>query len=338
MRDFNEIKENLKDINIRGANLDEVTNVNLDLLTKYFDAGENEYLLKKLEEFYIELLNNNTNITPMKIKDGKVIIEKGLIYHSLPPKPQIETLRSISQLGVVATEWFGILESEQEGCFCVFLDEIREGEQKGRKHLIPETNPDILRSSLTQCVMYFDKDNPVVDSLLSFDFFEYQKVKRDNPEKVPELYPEWIVSLYEKIILPCSPASYTFHDSEEGKQYTWHAIPAGIPPQFINGLCINSLSPLNEYLEEIKILFPNATIFNEDKEVIHDPQIQLEQDVCSKGKLETLIEQDIERRRLLEEARRLEAEYKKQLEKKNKETIETIETTNENIGGDIDEQ
>ena len=44
---------------------------------------------------------------------------------------------------------------------------------------------------------------------------------------------------------------------------------------FINGICINTIaSPeLIERVDEISKMFPNAVIFNENKEILHYPLI-----------------------------------------------------------------
>lgn len=278
-KDFNEIKERLQNVNIDGANLWDVKGVNLDLLTNHFEGDEATMeAIRNLQNYYLQILNDDSHVSSMEIKDGKVLITDGKIYHQLGGSIDISKLKSISEIGIVATEWFGILESEQEGFFCTFLNEVKQGQNlRGtRRHLPPEDYPSYSRKELAECTFYFDEKNPVMQELLSLDYFEYQKIKKNAPENLKKLYPQWIIDFYQEINDEQCRFSSTFHDNEAKVQYTWHAIPGGIPPQFINGMCINSLSELNNHIEEIKLLFPNATIFNENRDVIYAPKIDKE--------------------------------------------------------------
>lgn len=76
----------------------------------------------------------------------------------------------------------------------------------------------------------------------------------------------------DSIIEPFSPAGRDFHTKGSLPYCDWSAIPGGIPSALINGICIKNQSYENEYIEKIKSLFPNATIFNGDLEIIYAPE------------------------------------------------------------------
>ena len=92
-----------------------------------------------------------------------------------------------------------------------------------------------------------------------------------HPEKLKEIYPEQLITLYEVVCgAEYMEFSSEFHNETDYVRKTWLAIPFGIPPQLINGICINSQEEPEfiEHLDEISEMFPNATIFNEKREVI----------------------------------------------------------------------
>ena len=50
----------------------------------------------------------------------------------------------------------------------------------------------------------------------------------------------------------------------------YEEIPCGIPSRLVNGLCIKKNDYSEEELEELSSLFPNATIFNNNLEIVHE--------------------------------------------------------------------
>ena len=115
--------------------------------------------------------------------------------------------------------------------------------------------------------------------LINIDFFQYLKVRKEYPEKLEQIYDKNVIELFEEV---CDAQnmdfSATFHDENDYERKSWLAIPMGIPPMLINGICINSVeSPdLLEKINEIAEMFPNAVIFNENKEVLHYPLVNEE--------------------------------------------------------------
>ena len=66
----------------------------------------------------------DTSLLIMEIDDnGNVVIPLNALNHRC--SNSIESLKNISKYGLLASEWFGELESEREGCFCTFLSRMK---------------------------------------------------------------------------------------------------------------------------------------------------------------------------------------------------------------------
>ena len=72
------------------------------------------------------------------------------------------------------------------------------------------------------------------------------------------------------LIEPLSPAGTDMRNKYNSKTNYWSAIPGGIPSRIVNGLCIKKNDYSEEELEELSSLFPNATIFNNNLEIVHE--------------------------------------------------------------------
>ena len=77
-------------------------------------------IMKSIEK----LQNNEFPINPLKVENGVVIVDNGQLFHSF--LASIGTLKAISKAGIVASEWFGILEDEAEAYCCAFLNQLQE--------------------------------------------------------------------------------------------------------------------------------------------------------------------------------------------------------------------
>lgn len=275
--DYRIIEILLEKINLFGRNLEGAGQRSFKPLTSHFENNNPQILehLKFLEEYYFRLFEearlNQKIVKPMQVSDDKVVIKPGTPFHLCVPK--LEVLKNISNGGVLASEWFGILESEQEGIFCTFLNTTIDQNDEETIGFVKDMN---VRKSLGvwgDVALYFDNDNPIMQELMSIDFFKYAYLR--NESKLEELknYPPEIISLYERIIYPSSVAGRYMHNSTSESKF-WRAIPGGIPPQLINGICLNSKKhqDLIERSLEISELFPNATIFDEDKNVLRYPK------------------------------------------------------------------
>lgn len=251
---------------IQGANL-ESQEVEYRLLSEYpFFSDERQEIVKKLEGLYLNLFEESkeTNIKPFPQKDGKAEILPGMINHRC--YNSLDSLRTLSQYGILASEWFGQIESEREGVFCSFVDRIHsEEEHNGRAKVL---NTQRIKSIDNSVVLFLDSANPIMEKLLHLDFFEYVKIKQLSPEKISELYTSEELELFEQIIEPFSPCGRNFHIKNMLPQCDWSAIPGGIPSALVNGICTKTKIYSKEEIDEITKLFPNATIFNGELEII----------------------------------------------------------------------
>lgn len=211
-----------------------------------------------------------TKVTPMETKDGKVVLKLGAPFHRAIQDKQ--AIKNIAAGGILASEWFGAPESAGEGAFCAFLNTVVTQEHLDKTIAFTGYRKQNIRAQhadTRQCVFYFDDTNPIMQTLMQMDYFEYEHVKNNTPEDLPKLYPQEVIDLFDKLIEPNSGGGKTFHDNPEYKFYDWLAIPGGIPPQLINGLCVHSSrEDILEDLSQIQKAFPNATIFDENDNVL----------------------------------------------------------------------
>lgn len=270
---FEEIKNHYGDsFTIEGRNLPP-TKGSFKLLSEHFSKEKDEIMssLKYLEKMYLNAYNqmeNDNSVKPLNVVDGKVVLDDSLYFHRAISDYKI--LKSMSVSGVIASEWFGVLEAELEGRFCTFLNKVLS-EEEVNLNPIPVYkyhNEKFCYGRPGTMVLYFDTSHPLMKRLLEYDFFEYNHQKKINPNRYDEFYPQEIVDLYEDLIIPLSPAGLDFHEKNYLDCYFWKAIPGGIPPQLINGVSIHSKSEIIEHLDELSELLPNAVFFNENSEVL----------------------------------------------------------------------
>lgn len=255
---------------IQGANLGE-KEVEYKLLSDYpFFSDTRQEVVKKLEELYLKYQEDSKNydVKPFPQSDGKVEIKPGMINHRC--SNSLESLRALSKYGILASEWFGQIESEREGVFCAFVDRIHSEDSSNNRAKI--LNLQRLKSISNDIILFFDTANPIMKQLLHLDYFEYEKIKLKNPEKVSEIYTDDEVRLFEQIIEPFSPGGKNYHTNNMLPYSDWSAIPGGIPSELVNGICTKNKSYDKEYIEELAELFPNATIFNGELEIIYYSQ------------------------------------------------------------------
>ena len=257
---------------IEGANLESMS-VEFNNISNYnwTDNIKIKEIIKKLEILYqnVEKESQEQTINLMPINDdGSVILPKNAINHRC--SNSLDSLRNISNYGVLASEWFGLLESEREGCFCTFISRM-----KGEKFplLGSLAEDDYSRLNIGKdVILFFDENNPVMRYLLHLDYFEFEHQKQINPD-YKSLYTSDELKILEELIEPLSPAGKNMRTEYDFKTNYWSAIPGGIPSCFINGICIKNNKYSEEELDEISFLFPNAVIFNSEKKVLRNPYI-----------------------------------------------------------------
>ena len=254
---------------IKGANLGEM-DVELASLSSHILVDDSLLpIIQYLENMYYNLVEQSktSEIHEFPCKDGKVCIMPGMINHSCSNNPDI--LKAIAQYGVLASEWFGVLESEKEGRFCTFIDRIKPDDYRDTWD-----NYRRFKSPGNNVLLFFDMENELMQSLLHLDYFEYEKLKSETPDKISEMYSPEEIALFEKLIEPLSPAGRSFHSPSKSQSrfYYWSAIPGGIPAALVNGVCLRNNQYDEEYIKMITGLFPNATIFDGDLNIIYKPE------------------------------------------------------------------
>lgn len=257
------------EISLNGKNLGRTENCRASRLSNLASESTPEEIknaVYQLEDRYCSLYEKakSSEIHPLPVDDdGNVIINPGQLYHNIASDTSTEFFDSVSSLGLLATEWFGVLESEGEARFCTFLAETLEDDES------PETPPALRytnrKSKRNNIQLYFDMDNPVFQEIVKYDYFGW-KVKNANGEESVKEYPEELQNIYKNLILPLSPSMLPKNLMNPNLPFHyWKALPGGIPPQLINGISINVGNPrFDELVETVSKLFPKATIFTSE--------------------------------------------------------------------------
>lgn len=252
---------------LRGANLGEVDVMYKKLSEWDYYEDQRKDLIKKIENLYFYFSDecNKIKVHSFPQKEGKVKIKEGMIFHRC--SREIESLSNIAKYGIIASEWFGQEESEGEGAFCAFLNRIHDRNITKGEALNNRT----LKTQEEFINLFFDDDNIIMKNILSWDYFKYKKIKNTEPEKLDFLYSKEKREIFDKVIEPDSPGSNCIASLSESNilPYSdWSAIPGGIPAKLVNGICIKNMKYNKKYIEELSKLFPNATIFNSELDVI----------------------------------------------------------------------
>ena len=219
-------------------------------------------LLTFLENLYLSSNKKSIDeeITPFPVENGKVQIPDESVTHAT----SLSQMAGISKGGLLASEWFGELESENEGRFCCFLSKVSQisGGARSRRGIAN---------------LYFDTNSPISRLLFSMDFFAYEKVKANNPDYVEKMFLPEVIDLFETIIEPLSPGGINMY--KFSRTNSWVAIPGGIPSQLVKGIMLSSKEEkLDELVENCSLFFPKAVIFDETYTVLGMPKLISESD------------------------------------------------------------
>lgn len=264
---------------IRGANIGEVS-VELKKISDYdwTDDPKITEIIKKLDILYLNAWNQASEqvVNHMMIDDNNnVIIGEHAVNHRC--SSSLDNLRTIANYGLLASEWFGELESEREGCFCVFVSRMK-GENYPSVGSLAEDDYSRLNIG-NDVILFFDDTNPLMEYLLHLDYFEFEYQKQNNPN-YRSLYTPSELEILEELIEPLSPAGKYMRKPFNTKTNYWSAIPGGIPSFLVNGICVKNNNYSENELDEISTLFPNAVIFDASKKVLRNKDIDME---TSKG-------------------------------------------------------
>ena len=191
---FEDIKKKLSNVSLYGNNLGLSNTTSFDLISRRFEFESEdgkkivEYWERMYFEIYIKLLNNEIPVHQLDIEDGIVNINSGHSFHRLPLR--MVSLHNISVGGLLASEWFNILESESEAYLCTFLDTVQDELPQIDFGPYPTEEERVylrkFHASLKNrraafsikkggISLFFDINNPIMQMLIKFDFFEYLK-------------------------------------------------------------------------------------------------------------------------------------------------------------------
>lgn len=256
---------------IKGANLGSAEGEFKDL-SKH-DLVDSDYLKDKvrmLERLYYNLYEKakDSDVASMSIDaDNQVVIKPYTVNHRC--SSDLNNLKLISEYGVLASEWFGLLDSEREGCFCTFVSRMKNNNYAFKGELAEDNYSRLNVGS--GVVLFFDDTNPIMQYLLHLDYFEFEHIKETSPQILNQIYTKEEIDLLENLIEPLSPAGKGMRYQYDFKTNYWSAIPGGIPPFLINGICIKKTNYSDEELDELSRLYHNAVIFNNEKKVVRYP-------------------------------------------------------------------
>lgn len=252
---------------IRGANLGNAEAEFARLSDREWSSDEDiNKLIKYVENIYYNLESQVGEVNEFPRDGDHVLLLPGMLNHRC--SSDFENLESLSTHGILASEWFGVLESEGEGRFCAFVSRIKNDDYPYKGDLAEDNHSRLNIGG--DVLLFFDDQNPVMKELLHLDYFEYEYIKSNDPSKLAELYTSEEIEVFDKLIEPISPAGIDMRSDYDSKFNYWSAIVGGIPSSLVNGICIKRNDFSDEENERLSDLFPNATIFNNNLEVVHE--------------------------------------------------------------------
>ena len=124
-------------------------------------------MVKYVEDTYYNLESQVGEVNEFPRDGDHVLLLPGMLNHRCAPF--FENLESLSTHGVLASEWFGVLESELEGRFCVFISRMKDDNYPYKGDLAEDN-----RSRLNvgrNVLLFFDDQNPVMKKIITFRLF-----------------------------------------------------------------------------------------------------------------------------------------------------------------------
>lgn len=248
--------------------------------------------LKIIDRNYDSLNAREIITSPLqKDENNKPRLVGKLSHHiKLGGRNPSEVFQSYGDIGIVPSEYFGILESEREACFCSSLARIYKYDTKEDpiRNMRSALNPDgLFKKHLSRRWsdapsehIFFILDEQISKDIENNNFFALRQYPDDSSEKISaksekfySLPPE--EQMLYKTLNTISHGVSTYEESE------WFAYPGGIPSKYINGIVMDSLLTtidpnLSATLEKT---FPQATIIDiQDNSIIREPILAQEQE------------------------------------------------------------
>lgn len=265
---------------------------------KILNDEQEEVLTLQLKEYLrLKKMNINKKQCFSVGEDNKLILKEGTLIHGT--SPSIETLNSISKLGILNSEYFNMKEDgetyycadffrvpedmpmEEYFKFCKKSEITDEGVRRAKMEAskLPARSQD-------EIAFIINADNPELKELLSNDPY------RDNGKK----------SEIMKEIVNFSGIQEYYKDKQRISAVLW-----GIPENYISGIWVgDDVLKNKEMVEQIKKLFPECYITTKEGDIIYKGLSQ------EKKILDSALEatNDIRTGKMNEEVQKIKGMYK----------------------------
>lgn len=255
-----------RQIEFLGGQFDDIIKAKVDECKKRYSG-----MFEKLERIY-QKVSDVGEAEPIEISDGYAnFADRKLLLHNVPFTTDMEAYQSRKDLGLLASEWFGVLEKFTECEFCVSTTKTKGLEPK------PQTKTE------KHFTFIIDAESSSLKKLLHLDYFQYvrKKEKGDLSSYTTEEI-EFLDQLSEWNFTKESDDTIltNINKSRNSKQVAldhtdWSAIPAGIPSKYIIGIIANGIE-LGTEDEKIATRLGkmfNVPVLTSDLEVIYGETI-----------------------------------------------------------------
>ncbi|MBQ7977963.1 MAG: hypothetical protein IJ301_05200 [Clostridia bacterium] len=222
--------------------------INDGVYTRIWEEGK-----QKIKEQYTPFIENVSNLLNyskngdpkrLEFENGKAILNGTYLTHGIPISDDIDGLLNRKELGILPSEWFGIMEKYGECRFCSSFTKKNNFDKN-----------EFLDASIEFIV---DTTAPEMQYLLHLDFFEYTRNKT-NGNLIS--YTQDEIDFLETIN-SLSPSG----SSAAKKRLSWCAIPGGLPSKYIVGImtdAINKDQPSQDFIIKASEIFQVPVIDSE---------------------------------------------------------------------------
>ena len=244
--------------------------------------------LQGVDRNYDALSDRKITTNPLqKDADNKAKLVGKLSHHiKLNGRTPSKLLESYGDIGIVPSEYFGILESEREACFCVSLARLYE--RNRNEDPIRVIRCQLKSNGMIARVLHTDTPNEnvffLLDDQISADiennnFFALKEYPDDSKETIDAKQAKFDALPPDQQLL-YSAINAVSHGVSTYEESEWFAFPGGIPSKYINGIVMDSrLMETDPNLSStLDKHFPQATIINiQDNSIVRDPILTQEQ-------------------------------------------------------------
>ena len=250
--------------------------------------------LQIIDKNYDSLNDREISSTPLqKDAENKPQIIGKISHHiKLGGRNPSEVFQSYGEIGIVPSEYFGILESGREACFCTSFaklykhDNTKDPLRNMRAALNSEgrfkgfLSRGFESESTPSQNVYFILDEQIYEDIENNNFFALRQYNDDSEELI-KAKAEKFYSLSSDEQLLYKTLNTISHGVSTHEESEWFAYPGGIPSKYINGIVLDSrLITSDEKLSAtLEQAFPQATIIDiKDNSIIREPIVVQEQE------------------------------------------------------------